>query len=200
MTMVWNHEDVAQRAEQHEREGTKEMRRLAEARAISGPEHVDGTDGSEIIIAGDDGLRADGGESDRKTQPIDVGDHVQDEQDPDATMVVVNLDTLQADAYELEDDLTVADVNTEYPSDDDVVEVVYPNRTDLNLEGKKPFAFPKSRLEIVSRVHDRDGEDSDVDGDGDDDEWVEDDHGNKVPEQSEPADFGGGESTGVQDL
>lgn len=33
--MVWDHEDVAQRAEALEREGAKEMRRLAEARAVA---------------------------------------------------------------------------------------------------------------------------------------------------------------------
>lgn len=34
----------------------------------------------------------------------------------------------------------------------------------------------------------------------DETEYVEDDDGDRVPKQSEPADFGGGESTGVQDL
>ncbi|WP_226043448.1 hypothetical protein [Natrinema sp. DC36] len=155
--MVRDYDHVAQRAEALEREGAKEMRKLAEAKATCGAEHVDGTDGSEIIVAPDDGLRADGGEKRDSPQPIGVGDHVQDEQNPDATMLVVNLDTLQADAYELEDGLTVADVNTEYPSNDDVVEVVYPQRTDLNLEEKKRCAFPKSRLEVENRVHDRDG-------------------------------------------
>lgn len=72
-------------------------------------------------------------------------------------MLVVNLDTVRADAYELEEGQTVADINTEYPSNDDVVEVVYPNRTDLTLEDKERYAFPKSRLEVVSRIHDRDG-------------------------------------------
>jgi len=48
-------------------------------------------------------------------------------------------------------------------------------------------AFELNRLTFVDR------EDSA-------DEWVEDDNGEKVPRRSEPADFGGGESTGVQDL
>ena len=34
----------------------------------------------------------------------------------------------------------------------------------------------------------------------DDGETITDDEGNEVPRRSEPADFGGGESTGVQDL
>ncbi|WP_126665275.1 hypothetical protein [Haloterrigena salifodinae] len=155
--MVRDYDHVCRRAEALEREAAKEMRKLAEARAIAGPEHVDGTDGSEIIVASDDGLRADGGEEQGQSQPIGVGDHVQDEQDPDATMLVVNLDTLQADAYELEDGLTVADVNPEYPPNDDVVECVFPDQTDLSLEDKKTYAYPKERLEVVHRVHDRDG-------------------------------------------
>ncbi|WP_436344480.1 hypothetical protein [Natronorubrum sp. FCH18a] len=130
-------------------------------------------------VAGAEGVRADGGEDNvhasriaeqlamadgegKDREPIDVGDHVQDEQDPDATMVVVGFDTLQADAYELGDGgPTVADVNPEYPATDDVIEVVYPQRTDLKLEGKKRYAFPRSRLEVVGRVHDRDEEVSD---------------------------------------
>ncbi|QLG47878.1 hypothetical protein [Natrinema halophilum] len=155
--MIRDHEHVAKRAEQLEREGAREMRRLAEAKAVAGPEHVDATDGSGIIVAEDDGLRADGGEPGEDCEPIDVGDHVQDREDPDATMVVVNLDTLRADAYELEDGgPTVAQVNPDYPETDDVVEVIYPDRTDLTLEGKKRYAFPRSRLEVVARVHDRD--------------------------------------------
>ncbi|WP_049966949.1 hypothetical protein [Natrinema thermotolerans] len=157
MTIVKDPDAVAQRAEAQEKEGAQRMRRLAEARAVADPGHVEVTDGSEIIVAGDDGLRADGGAE--IDQPIDVGDHVQDEQDPDATMLVVNLDTLQADAYELEDGPTIADVNPEYPADDDVVEVVYPDRTDLSLEDKERYAFPKRRLEVENRVHERDGDD-----------------------------------------
>lgn len=203
MTIVANHidEGLVERANETETESGREMRRLAEAKTIAGPEHADGTDRSEILIADGRGSEAtpeDIEEAIPETEPlIDVGDHVQDKQDPDATMLVVNLDTLRADAYELKDGLTVADNNPEYPADDDVVEVVYPNRTDLSLEDKKSYAYHKSRLEVVARVHDRDGgEDADSDGDG----WVEDDHGNRVPKRSEPADFGGGESTGVQDL
>ncbi|MFC6766038.1 hypothetical protein [Natrinema soli] len=149
MPMVCDYDHVAQRAEQLEREGAREMRKLAEAKATAGPEHVTPVEG-EILVA-------DGGQQDQG--PINVGDHVQDEQDPDATMVVVNLDTLQADAYEIEvGGPTIADLNPEYPPKDDVVEVVYPQRTDLNLEDKKTYAFPKGRLEVVSSVHDRDGD------------------------------------------
>lgn len=147
--MVWNHEHVAQRAEQLEREGAREMRRLAEAKASAGPEHVAPVEG-EILVA-------DGGQQDRG--PIDVGNHVEDREDPDATMVVVGLDTLEADAYELGNGgQTVADVNPGYPETDDVVEVVYPDRTDLYLDQKR-YSFPRQRLETIARVH---GCDTDV--------------------------------------
>jgi len=56
MTIVTDHEAVAKRAEQLEREGAREMRLRAEARAVAGyePGDVEATDGSEIIIADDD--------------------------------------------------------------------------------------------------------------------------------------------------
>jgi len=64
--MVRDMDHVARRAEQQEREAGREMRRLAEARAIAGPEHVAGTDGSEIIVAEDGtNVATDGGEADR---------------------------------------------------------------------------------------------------------------------------------------
>ena len=163
-------EHVCKRAEQQEREAAREMRKLAEARAIAGPEHVNAVD-DEIVVVGET-IMTDGGAQEQADQddvddalaelkdvdeePVDVGDHVTDEQDPDATMIVVGLDTLRADVYELEEDLTVADVNPEYPADDDVVECVFPTRTDLDLQDKKRYAYPRSRLEMVARVHDRD--------------------------------------------
>jgi len=56
MTIVNDHEAVAKRAEQLEREGAREMRLRAEARAVAGyePGDIEATDGSEIIIADDD--------------------------------------------------------------------------------------------------------------------------------------------------
>jgi len=56
MTIVNDHECVLKRAEQLEREGAREMRLRAEARAVAGyePGDIEATDGSEIIIAGDD--------------------------------------------------------------------------------------------------------------------------------------------------
>lgn len=85
---------------------------------------------------------------------LHVSDTVRDRDNPDATMVVVGLDTLRADAYELEDGgPTVADVNPEHPEDDDVVEVVFPSRTDMDLAEQKRYAYPRSRLVRVAPVH-----------------------------------------------
>ncbi len=56
MTIVNDHEAVVKRAEQLERDGAREMRLRAEARAVAGyePGDIEATDGSEIIIADDD--------------------------------------------------------------------------------------------------------------------------------------------------
>ncbi|MFA9427051.1 hypothetical protein [Natronorubrum sp. A-ect3] len=56
MTIVNNHEAVLKRAEQLEREGAREMRLQAEARAVAGyePGDIEATGCSEIIIADDD--------------------------------------------------------------------------------------------------------------------------------------------------
>ena len=56
MTIVNDHEAVLKRAEQLERDGAREMRLRAEARAVAGyePGDIEATDGSEIIIADDD--------------------------------------------------------------------------------------------------------------------------------------------------
>ncbi|OVE83181.1 hypothetical protein [Natronolimnobius baerhuensis] len=104
-------------------------------------------------------VATDGGEPDYEFPQLDVGDHVTDREDQDATMLVVNLDTLRADAYELESGPTVADVNPDYPADDDVVEVVFPQRTDVTLEALKPYAYPRSRLQLETPIHDRDDDD-----------------------------------------
>lgn len=87
---------------------------------------------------------------------LHVGDHVSDREDPDGTMLVVGLDTLRADAYELANGgPTVADVNAEYPETDDVVEVVFPDRTDMDAD-KKRYAYPRTRLKLETPIHSRD--------------------------------------------
>ncbi len=59
---------------------------------------------------------------------LHIGDHVTDRDDDDgAPMIVVGLDTLRADAYELGNGgPTVAAANPDYPEQDDVVEIVFP--------------------------------------------------------------------------
>jgi len=89
--------------------------------------------------------------------PLHAGDHVQDRDDPDAPMVVMEVSPHAAHEYRLEGtSKTVAEVNEAYPANDDVVEVVYPGRDDDDLAALKRYAFPRSRLELVSPVHDRD--------------------------------------------
>jgi hypothetical protein len=94
--------------------------------------------------------------------PVDVGDHVQDRDDDDATMVVVGVAVESASEYDLQPGgPTVADVNEAYPSDDTVIEVVFPERTDVDISSRKQYAYPRSRLEAVARVHDRTTDDAD---------------------------------------
>lgn len=104
------------------------------------------------------------------------------------TLVVVGLPLQRAATYDV-GDKTVADYNPNYPAEDHAIEVAYPDRTDVYLEEQQTYAFPRSRLKLQTPVHDRDGDD----GQDTDAERAE-------PSRSEPADFGGGESTGVQDL
>lgn len=152
------------RAAELERQAEQDIEARREAEAVAGPEgdeeiRTDGGESNAHASRVAAQLAMADGESDAEALPeLFVGDHVQDREDPDATMVVVGLDTLQADAYELEDDLTVADVNTEYPADADVVEVVFPDRTDMDIDQRR-YAYPRSRLERVESVHDVGGDD-----------------------------------------
>jgi len=101
-------------------------------------------------------LMTDGGQD--GLPRLHVGDHVVDrDADPDdsATMLVVNLDTLLAVEHEVDDDgTTVADVNPDYSKTDDVVEVTFPQRTDLEVD-KKRYAYPRGRLALKQPIHDR---------------------------------------------
>lgn len=89
--------------------------------------------------------------------PLHIGDHVTDREGDDATMLVVGLPGECAAEYDIgTDELTVADVNPEYPTADPVVEVIFPSRTDADVEGGKRYAYPRSRLKRVASVHDVD--------------------------------------------
>lgn len=96
---------------------------------------------------------------------LHVGDHVTDREtgDAGATMLVERLPTLDANEYNIESGgPTVADANDDYPADDDVVEVTFPERTDIDLASRDRYAYPRSRLELETPLHNR-NEDEEVD-------------------------------------
>jgi len=117
---------------------------------------------AQLAMADGDGGAGD--DDQVELPPLHVGDHVTDrdadEGDEDtATMLVMGLDTLQADAYQLGDGgPTVAEVNPAYPETDDIVEVTFPQRTDLDVD-KKRYAYPRQRLRLKHPIHDRDDDD-----------------------------------------
>lgn len=98
-------------------------------------------------------------------RPIHIGDHARDEQAPDATLLVVATPVETAAEYELGDGRTVADVNQDYPAEDDVVEVVFPKRTDVDVDHNRRYAYPRSRLEVVTPIHTDDEAEDDADDD-----------------------------------
>ena len=91
---------------------------------------------------------------------LNVGDHVTDREDDDATLVVVGTPPSQADEYECGKGNTVAEYNADYPSDDMVIEVVYPQRTTVDIESPQRYAFPRSRLALDEPVHDIEEDDN----------------------------------------
>lgn len=109
-------------------------------------------------------VATDGGQEYEFPQ-LHVGDHVTDREDPDATMLVVELPTESAGEYEFREGTTVADANPDYPADDDVVLIVFPQRTDVTLEPLTEYSYPRSGLKLETPIHDRDG---DGDGEGGD--------------------------------
>lgn len=101
-------------------------------------------------------LRADGSGDTDDLPPLHVGDHVADRENGDSTMLVVGVTGKAAHEYRLGgSSKTVAAVNDAYPADDPVIEVVYPGREYTNVGGLKEYAFPRSRLELVTPIHDR---------------------------------------------
>jgi len=107
-------------------------------------------------VSSDDGRDA----LDDELPNVRVGDHVQDREDPDATMLVVGTPLARAATYEIDDGGTaVADVNPQYPDADHVVEVVFPERTTVDLENLSTYAYPRERLELKNPLHDAEGDD-----------------------------------------
>jgi len=98
-------------------------------------------------------------------QDVFVGDHVEDrDADGDgdaATLLVVATPPEDADEYAVGDGATVADYNEDYPRDDDVLEVVYAQRSCVDIEHARRYAFPRSRLRVTEPAHDLDEEGDD---------------------------------------
>lgn len=87
---------------------------------------------------------------------LDIGDHVTDRDDPDATMLVVGLPLENASDYHLgsdDDGPSIADVNPDYPAEDAVVEVIFAGSADTDVDHAKRYAYPQSRLERVTPIH-----------------------------------------------
>jgi hypothetical protein len=117
------------------------------------------------VLETDDG---EGGDSDDGDElpTIHVGDHVTDRDDADELpLVVTGLPLAQAASYDV-DGRPLAEYNPEYPPEDHAIEVAYAQRTDVFLEEQQTYAFPRSRLRLVTPLHDRD-ERGDQEGDAD---------------------------------
>lgn len=84
-----------------------------------------------------------------------IGDHVEDlEADEPEPILVVGLPGLSAEEYAFDEETgkTVSDANPDYPKSDAVVEIVYPSRTDTDLDAPR-YAFPRNRLRLRNAIH-----------------------------------------------
>lgn len=91
---------------------------------------------------------------DYEFETVHIGDHVSDrESEDDETLLVVGIPGAVADGYTIGGAETVADYNLDYPADDEVIEVVYPQRTHSGVP-TDTYAFPRTRLERVASIHD----------------------------------------------
>jgi len=88
-------------------------------------------------------------------QPYRVGDHVTDrEEEESKPMLVAGIPGHLAREYRVEGaNATVAELNEEYPKADEVVEVVFVQKTDTDLSNLKRYAYPSSRLKRRNAVH-----------------------------------------------
>lgn len=88
-------------------------------------------------------------------QPYRVGDHVTDrEEEESKPMLVAGIPGHLAREYRVEGaNATVAELNEEYPKADEVVEVVFVQKTDTDLSNLKRYAYPSSRLKRRNPVH-----------------------------------------------
>lgn len=85
---------------------------------------------------------------------LHVGDHVHDRKQDPRPMVVVGTPLTQADEYEADDGTTVAEYNPDHPTDDDVIEVKFAERTCIDLDHPQSYAYPRSRLKLDQPIHD----------------------------------------------
>jgi hypothetical protein len=101
-------------------------------------------------------------ERDEALPALSLGDHVSDCDGEGERMVVVGISATRADDYSLGDegadgpaggDVTVADLNIDYRSDDAVIHVVY-QQHGLELDLDKTYAFPRSRLRLEQPLTD----------------------------------------------
>lgn len=89
-----------------------------------------------------------------RVQRLHIGDHVTDrEENVDASMIVVAIPGYSSSEYDIQGGKTVADYNPAYPADDEAIVCKIPSRTDADLGGIKEYAFPESRLELVTPIH-----------------------------------------------
>lgn len=114
---------------------------------------------ARATVTPDAPLRTDGGTDDTDLPQLHVADTVEDRDDSNATMLVHALPSETAAEYEInERGTTVAEVNPDYPATDDVVVVMFPQRTDVTLEPLEKYAYPRQRLRLVEPFHDRDAD------------------------------------------
>jgi len=94
-------------------------------------------------------------ETAEQEQPYRIGDHVTDrEEDEEKPILVVGVSGHLARDYRVEGaNATVAELNPQYPKADEVVEVVFVQKTDTNLANSKRYAYPSSRLKHRNSIH-----------------------------------------------
>jgi len=151
----------------------RELETRREARTVAGPEILpDGGEFGEAELREGETREDDQGHAGATNEilkahadevdwpALHVGDHVTDREDDDsnATLLVVGVPPVQADERDA-GGKTVAEWNPEYPADDDVVEVIYPQRTDVDVTNGKRYSFPRSRLRLETPIHSRDEND-----------------------------------------
>lgn len=84
---------------------------------------------------------------------LHLGDHVEDRDDPDATMIVVATPPRPISKAPINQEQTVADVNPDADDNEPVIKVVFADRSDTDLRSLQRYGYPRSRLRRVESVH-----------------------------------------------